>query len=240
MTIHFQHDLDDDHSGLVAWVDGRGQFFAVGEDDVAREYGDGDEERLRADLQPAAPSPVARHVALMRQQWRTAMNEYLEAEYSDISHLPEHEQEKAFDRAGLALDTLVGTRAADLTILAEKMRVIDKTGTYQASGYWEDLLEDVKELSKRAVFVPTKADVFAAIKRGLRKIEPWYNWYRSDIFRLDAHERDFSDESEGKAFCLEIQWLGIHVAFELGRTPPKLSAAEVASRRAMLAAKSEA
>ena len=101
MTIHFQHDLDDDHSGLVAWVDGRGQFFAVGEDDVAREYGDGDEERLRADLQPAAPSPVARPVALMRQQWRTAMNEYLEAEYSDISHLPEHEQEKAFDRAGL-------------------------------------------------------------------------------------------------------------------------------------------
>ena len=46
-------DPEDDHSGLLAWIDDDGRFFAVGGDDVVREYGDGPEEaaRLDADMQ---------------------------------------------------------------------------------------------------------------------------------------------------------------------------------------------
>lgn len=42
----------DDCSGLAAWVDDDGRFFAVGADGTAREYGDGDAEgaRLAADM----------------------------------------------------------------------------------------------------------------------------------------------------------------------------------------------
>lgn len=189
-------------------------------------------------------SPVARHVALMRQDWRDRLADYEHAEYADISGLSEPEQDAAFDRAGEALDTLVETRAPDLATLADKMRLMHKTGTLLATGYFEVLLQDVDALSKRTVTVPTAADIRASlgslIKRGLAKIEPWYGWGQRDIFRIDFHELDFSDESEGKAFKFEIQWLGVHFAFELGRTPPKVTMAEVAARKLRLAGRAAA
>ena len=72
------------------------------------------------------------------------------------------------------------------------------------------------------------------LKRLLKAIEPWYDWGARSVFRLDHHERDFSDESEGNAFRFEIQWLGAHLAFEIGRTPRKLTAIEVAANKARL------
>lgn len=186
-------------------------------------------------------SPVARHVALMRQEWRDRVDEYERAEHADISGLTEAEQDEAVDRAGEALDTLAGARAPDLATLADKMRLIHKTGTVLADGYFDALIADVDALSKRAVMVPSAADiragVMAAIKRGLAKIEPWYDWRRSDIYRIDARERDFSDESEGKAFQFELQWFGLHFAIELGLTPRKRTDAEIAERKALIAAR---
>ena len=235
MTINFQPDFEDDHYGLVAWVDGRGQFFAAGDDNVVREYGDGDEGRLRADIQPPATSPIARHIALAR--WGDALREYQQAEYCDISHLSDDEKDAACDRAGLALDAVIATRSPDLATLADKMRLVDKTGTYQADGYFEELLLDVDHLAKRAILLPSKADIFAAIKRGLKKLEPWFDWGRCERERLDSKCVHFTDESWGEVFRFELQWLGFHFGFEIGRTPRKLTDAEVAANRHRLAAR---
>ncbi|WP_159981890.1 MULTISPECIES: hypothetical protein [unclassified Novosphingobium] len=78
------------------------------------------------------------------------------------------------------------------------------------------------------------------LHRLIAAIEPWYDWRQRDIFRLDTEERDFSDESEGTAFRFDLQWLGVHLAFEIGRTPRKIPAAEVAANKARLARQKEA
>lgn len=188
--------------------------------------------KFAPDLGAPAASPVSRHVALMRQNWRDRLREYREAEDADIGHLPEDEQDAAFDRAGQALDALVGTQAADLDILADKMRIMAKTGTVLADGYFAGLMSDVDELAKRAVMVPTKADILAAIKRVLKKLEPWYDLGRCERARLDSKCAHFSDESWGQVYRLDLQWLGVHCAIELGRTPAKVTPAESKRRRA--------
>lgn len=72
--------------------------------------------------------------------------------------------------------------------------------------------------------------------RFLAKIEPWYNWGKTaTIWRLDSVERDFSDESTGEAYELELQWLGLHLGIVVGRTPPKIGASEVAANKRRLA-----
>lgn len=75
---------------------------------------------------------------------------------------------------------------------------------------------------------------FGAMRRAL---EPWYTWGLTDIFRINVVERDFSDESAGRAFRAELQWLGIHFGIVIGRTPPAISAAERSAYKARLAAK---
>lgn len=65
----------------------------------------------------------------------------------------------------------------------------------------------------------------------IKRIEPWYAWGQHEILRIDQHEPDFADESAGNVFRFEIQWFGIHFAFEVGRTPPKVPVEEVAARR---------
>jgi hypothetical protein len=228
MCSTIQYDPDEDHSGLLAWVDDEGRFFSV-EGEVAQ-----DDLTLGA----AKASPVARHVALKRQEWRNRVEEYQHAEDVDISGLPDAEQDEIFDLAGDRLDVLVETRAPDLAALAEKMRLIDKTGTYQADGYFEALLADVDALSKRAVMVPTVRDVAvsakALIKRGLTAITPWWNIASTDVLRLESWGGHYTADSYGSVPRVDVQWLGLHVAFEIGRTPPKLTDAEKMARRAYL------
>ncbi|RZT56988.1 hypothetical protein EV283_1045 [Sphingomonas sp. BK036] len=69
------------------------------------------------------------------------------------------------------------------------------------------------------------------LRRCLRAIEPWYDWDRINIARLDAQERDFSDESEGEAYRFSLQWLGVHVSIQTGRVPPKVSPDKVAANK---------
>lgn len=76
------------------------------------------------------------------------------------------------------------------------------------------------------------ANLLRWIRRRLPWIEPWYDWHRTTAFRIDTVERDFSDESEGEVWRFELQWLGVHIAIETGRTPPRIPAAVVASRKA--------
>lgn len=193
----------------------------------------------------AAPaSPLARHVAFMRQEWRDRFANYEHAENVDITGLSDAEQDAICDLAAASLDAIVKTRAPDLATFADKMRLVDKTGTYQADGYFEELLADVDALAKRAIILPTRSDLArvagSLIKRGLAKATPWYEWSRANVFRLDAQCRDFADESSGDVWRLQIQWLGLHFGAEIGRTPRKPTDGEVSIQRARLAAKEEA
>lgn len=74
------------------------------------------------------------------------------------------------------------------------------------------------------------------LRRALMAIEPWYDLRDCDVSRLDAQCRHFTDEAVGYVRRLEVQWLGIHFAIELGRTPSKVSPEESAERRARYAA----
>jgi hypothetical protein len=67
-------------------------------------------------------------------------------------------------------------------------------------------------------------------------LEPWYDWGTTNVFQLDTREADFSDESEGPARFFELQWLGISLALQVGRTPRKITAEEVAANKARNAA----
>jgi hypothetical protein len=58
-------------------------------------------------------------------------------------------------------------------------------------------------------------------RRFIQAIEPWYDWGRTNTFRLDAKCPKFSDEAEGEVCFFEVQWLGLHFAVQIGRTPPK-------------------
>jgi hypothetical protein len=75
-----------------------------------------------------------------------------------------------------------------------------------------------------------------SVRRHVPWLEPWYDWGISNVFRLDTQEEDFSDESEGPARFFELQWLGISLAVQVGRTPRKITAEEVAANKARNAA----
>lgn len=100
--------------------------------------------------EPVRPSPVARHVALMRGEWRDRVNLYDQAEALDITGFSEQAQDEAFDVAGELLDALVATPVPDLAALAEKMRLMLKTGSVQADGYFASLIRDVETLAEQA------------------------------------------------------------------------------------------
>lgn len=74
------------------------------------------------------------------------------------------------------------------------------------------------------------------LRRFIRAIEPWYDWGKVDFFRLDAKERDFSDESEGEGRFFALQWFGLHLQIEVGIVPPKVSDEEIRQRKAQIAA----
>jgi hypothetical protein len=73
-----------------------------------------------------------------------------------------------------------------------------------------------------------------AFTRLLDALVPWYDCRSANVFRLDAHDPEFADESEADVARIELQWLGLHFAFEIGRTPPKPSAQQVAATRQYL------
>lgn len=78
-----------------------------------------------------------------------------------------------------------------------------------------------------------------ALSRFIKSIEPWHDWGRREISRLDMHCRDFADESYGKVWFFEIRWLGLHLAFEIGPTPRKITDVEIAEYRASKARKGD-
>lgn len=57
------------------------------------------------------------------------------------------------------------------------------------------------------------------LRRLLALVEPWYNWGKVAVERMETVDGLYSDEGDVRFF--EVQWLGLHLGFQLGRTPAK-------------------
>ena len=88
--------------------------------------------------------------------------------------------------------------------------------------------------AKRAPFVRERSNFAQRLRRFFAPIEPWYDWSSdATIFRINTVERDLSDESiREDGFKFELQWLGLHFSFVIGRTPTQISSEEVSARKA--------
>jgi hypothetical protein len=63
------------------------------------------------------------------------------------------------------------------------------------------------------------------VRRFLAALEPWYNWGKVSVERMEGvHIGDdgyLCPTAEGDVRFFELQWLGLHVAFQIGRTPKR-------------------
>lgn len=61
------------------------------------------------------------------------------------------------------------------------------------------------------------------IRRILRAIEPWYDYGAVETNSIkmlcDKSAGRFGDETLGEVRFFTLQWLGLHLHFEIGRTP---------------------
>ncbi len=64
----------------------------------------------------------------------------------------------------------------------------------------------------------TRASIGAAARGILAPIEPWYDWGKIGVERMESL-RPGQTPTDGEVRYLELQWLGIHLAFQIGRTP---------------------
>jgi len=62
---------------------------------------------------------------------------------------------------------------------------------------------------------PVRHQLFHRIARA---VEPWYNWGSVNVERMDQIDADgFGGEGEVRFF--DLQWFGIHIGIQFGRTP---------------------
>lgn len=53
----------------------------------------------------------------------------------------------------------------------------------------------------------------------LRRLEPWYDWGTINTVNMDA--RTDAEQVEGDVYRFELQWLGLHIGIQIGRTPKR-------------------
>lgn len=56
--------------------------------------------------------------------------------------------------------------------------------------------------------------IVTVARRALKAIEPWYDWGRTSINRIDAN-------GEGPGRFFELQWFGLNITIFIGRTPKR-------------------
>lgn len=65
----------------------------------------------------------------------------------------------------------------------------------------------------------------SAWRRLIKAIEPWYDWGTVETFSLELLSNKaagrYGDESTGPVRFFTFQWLGLHLHFEIGRTPTR-------------------
>ena len=58
------------------------------------------------------------------------------------------------------------------------------------------------------------------IARILRAIEPWYDWGIFNVERMEGSTSE-RDGGYGDVRYFQLQWFGIHIAVQFGRTPKR-------------------
>jgi hypothetical protein len=59
------------------------------------------------------------------------------------------------------------------------------------------------------------------IRRFAKALVPWYDWGTVNTWRLDAATID--EEGYGEVGFFHLQWLGLNLKIEIGRTPKAVS-----------------
>jgi len=57
------------------------------------------------------------------------------------------------------------------------------------------------------------------MRRLLAALEPWYDWGTINTSRMDA--RTDAECTEGEVYWFDLQWFGLHLGFQIGRTPKR-------------------
>jgi predicted porin len=65
------------------------------------------------------------------------------------------------------------------------------------------------------------------LRRIIAAIEPWYDWGKISITNLDA--RTENEIAEGDVRYVDLQWFGIHLSIQFGRTPKRVRDQEAAA-----------
>lgn len=77
--------------------------------------------------------------------------------------------------------------------------------------------------AQRAPSVRERTSIAAAWRRFITAVEPWYNWGETYVERMQelrvADGGRIETGGEGPVRYFEVQWLGVHFAIHIGRTP---------------------
>lgn len=65
-----------------------------------------------------------------------------------------------------------------------------------------------------------RASTYATACRLIAAIEPWYDWGKVGVERTESL-RPGQIAADGEVRFVELQWLGIHIGFQIGRTPKR-------------------
>jgi hypothetical protein len=61
-------------------------------------------------------------------------------------------------------------------------------------------------------------------RRILAAIEPWYDWGTIHVERMEGTNAEtMNPGGEGPVRFVQLQWFGLHIGFQIGRTPKKWS-----------------
>lgn len=60
------------------------------------------------------------------------------------------------------------------------------------------------------------------LARIIAAVEPWYDWGEIHIDRMEGTNAEtLNPGGEGPVRFVQLQWFGIHIGFQIGRTPKK-------------------
>ena len=60
----------------------------------------------------------------------------------------------------------------------------------------------------------------AAARAIIAAVEPWYDWGTINVDRMEGSTID-RDSGWGDVRYLTLQWFGVHIGIQIGRTPKK-------------------
>ncbi len=82
--------------------------------------------------------------------------------------------------------------------------------------------------AQRAPSVRERKSFAARLRRFIIAAEPWYDWGEIHLERMQELRLDDRGDvvagGEGPVRYFQIQWLGVHLGIQLGRTPKPLAA----------------